>query len=238
MAVKNIIGERFGRLVVLEKTTNKDNGGHLYYKCKCDCGKECEVTRGPLLTGRTKSCGCLKKELLTEKRRAKLEGQRFGHLLVLEVDHIDSSGKIFWKCQCDCENKTIISVPTSNLTKGNSTSCGCDRKSKGEKLITQILKENNISFISQWDNNGLFRYLDTNYPIKFDFYLTDYNCIIEYDGIQHFTGWNGDKNNLNYVKNHDLYKEKICQENNIKIIHIPYSDFNQINIDYLKKRII
>ena len=47
-------------------------------------------------------------------------------------------------CQCDCLEKTIRSVRKSNLLNGNSTSCGCDRESKGEKKIKQILFNNNI----------------------------------------------------------------------------------------------
>lgn len=54
------IGERFGRLVVIEK----DNGGHLPVKwfCVCDCGGSKSVIANALNSGKTKSCGCLYKE--------------------------------------------------------------------------------------------------------------------------------------------------------------------------------
>jgi len=39
MAVKrDLIGQRFGRLVVLEKTDKRDKSGCFIWKCKCDCG--------------------------------------------------------------------------------------------------------------------------------------------------------------------------------------------------------
>ena len=236
MAIKNIIGETFGRLTVLEKTDKKDNGGHLYYKCQCSCGNICEVTRGPLLAGRTRSCGCFKKEQLIKTKRIDLTNQVFGHLTVIEcTEQHDKAGHLLWKCQCDCGN--IVYINGSNLTTKNSTSCGCDRKSKGEKIISQILQKNDINFISQWDNDKQFRYDDTNYPIKFDFYLPEYNCVIEYDGIQHQTGWNNDLTNFQYVQNHDMIKNELCKNNNIYLIRIPYTDLDLLTEEYLLNKI-
>lgn len=56
----NIIGRRFGKLIVkefLSKTKNEHNK----YLCKCDCGREVEVLGVNLLYDQTKSCGCLYK---------------------------------------------------------------------------------------------------------------------------------------------------------------------------------
>ena len=50
-------GERFGRLVVVGR--NSENTAWL---CKCDCGNEVTSARGVLVSGRKKSCGCLKLE--------------------------------------------------------------------------------------------------------------------------------------------------------------------------------
>lgn len=57
-------GKTFNRLTVVEQ--------HGFYKskkvwhCKCDCGTSIFVTTGSLTSGNTKSCGCLKRELLTK----------------------------------------------------------------------------------------------------------------------------------------------------------------------------
>ncbi len=60
----DLAGKRFGRLVVLH-LTGKDKNGRALWGCMCDCGTEKVVSKGPLVSGRTKSCGCLKRELQT-----------------------------------------------------------------------------------------------------------------------------------------------------------------------------
>ena len=58
MRIKNIAGQRFGRLVVLSsKGTN--NFRKALWLCRCDCGGELVVVAGHLRSGNTKSCGCL-----------------------------------------------------------------------------------------------------------------------------------------------------------------------------------
>lgn len=59
---KNLVGQRFERLLVLEKTNKKDKHGTTYYKCKCDCGKEIEVLSTLLTSGHKRSCNCLRLE--------------------------------------------------------------------------------------------------------------------------------------------------------------------------------
>lgn len=59
MKLKDLIGQRFGKLVVIKKADwvkTKASGAN--WLCKCDCGKEKIVASSYLLTGNTKSCGC------------------------------------------------------------------------------------------------------------------------------------------------------------------------------------
>jgi len=58
----SLIGKRFGRLLVLRKTTIK-NKISSYWVCVCDCGNEKIASTGSLQRQRTKSCGCLKREM-------------------------------------------------------------------------------------------------------------------------------------------------------------------------------
>ena len=53
------VGERYGKLVVIERVEN-NRFGHVCYKCKCDCGGETIVDINNLRNGITNSCGCLK----------------------------------------------------------------------------------------------------------------------------------------------------------------------------------
>lgn len=58
-SIKNLQGQRFGKLVVLEITEQRNNGA-VVWKCKCDCGNIAYVSSKNLQYGDTQSCGCLK----------------------------------------------------------------------------------------------------------------------------------------------------------------------------------
>lgn len=59
----DMVGQRFGRLTVVGYD-GKQNRQALW-RCHCDCGNETVSTRGNLLYGRMKSCGCLKNERIS-----------------------------------------------------------------------------------------------------------------------------------------------------------------------------
>lgn len=61
MRLIDLTGQKFGKLVVLERAEN-DKYNHIKWKCKCECMNVCYVTTSNLKNGRTNSCGCLKKE--------------------------------------------------------------------------------------------------------------------------------------------------------------------------------
>ena len=58
-AIKDLTGQRFGRLTVLELAGIKNENA--LWRCKCDCGNVCDVRGGALTSGKTQSCGCLKR---------------------------------------------------------------------------------------------------------------------------------------------------------------------------------
>lgn len=57
----DLTGNRFGRLVVVER--GRHGRGYSYWLCQCDCGIEKEVSASSLKNGNTKSCGCLNREV-------------------------------------------------------------------------------------------------------------------------------------------------------------------------------
>lgn len=71
---KDITGYSFGRLSVLRVSrrirSSVRPGTRLTWLCLCACGNECEVVTAQLLTGRTKSCGCFKRDQMSMKPRA------------------------------------------------------------------------------------------------------------------------------------------------------------------------
>jgi hypothetical protein len=58
-AVKNLEGQRFGRLLVIRRGNKKGFGAS--WLCRCDCGNEKDATSHHLIQGNTRSCGCLLK---------------------------------------------------------------------------------------------------------------------------------------------------------------------------------
>ena len=59
--IKNLIGKRFCRLLVLMDSGQRQYGGIVWF-CQCDCGNIIKARSSNLLSGRMKSCGCLKKQ--------------------------------------------------------------------------------------------------------------------------------------------------------------------------------
>lgn len=134
--IKDITGQRFGRLVVIEKTEIKPNKG-VYWKCKCDCGNVVEKLGCDLRSGNTKSCGCITKENLkkySEKKMLDLGGKRFGKLTVVKSTNKKDGSNYIWECKCDCGN--TLFVRGTSLVDGNTTSCGCNQR----KIASEIVK--------------------------------------------------------------------------------------------------
>jgi hypothetical protein len=59
---RKLAGQRFGRLLVVRHTDERNKYKQIMWECICDCGKHKLVSTSHLTTGNTKSCGCLWKE--------------------------------------------------------------------------------------------------------------------------------------------------------------------------------
>lgn len=115
----------------------------------------------------------------------------------------------------------------------DETGCPKCKNSKGERKIEEYLSNKKINFKSEFllKNSG---------GLRADFYLIDYNIIIEYDGELHFHSieYFGGEKNLRKTKERDLRKNNYCKKNNIKIFRIKYSEYKNINLvlnNYLKE---
>ena len=243
---KNLIGQKFGRLTVLEDSGIRGKRNEVLWTCQCSCDKHSiiNVSTGHLQSGHTKSCGCLKEEtlFLHGKNSARdIAGQHFGRLIAISpTKERTKSGSIIWQCECTCEHKNTVYVSQSNLENKQVLSCGC-LISKGESLIKQILDSCQIIYEAQKTFEDCIN-PKTNTKLRFDFYLPDYNTCIEYDGIQHFkyknnsSGWNN-KENFEMTVERDNIKNQYCKEHNIKLVRISYVDFNKISKTYLLEKL-
>ena len=63
----DLTGQRFGMLTAIERT-EETNGSHKLWICKCDCGKYTKVPINFLKSGHTKSCGCLRKDVINRAK--------------------------------------------------------------------------------------------------------------------------------------------------------------------------
>lgn len=59
----DLSGKSFGRLKVLHRAVTRKSNKKTLWKCLCFCGNECTVDGGALASGRTQSCGCLRREV-------------------------------------------------------------------------------------------------------------------------------------------------------------------------------
>lgn len=57
----DLAGQRYGKLVVLEKHKDKSRFGEILWLCQCECGNAKAIRAHSLRIGRTKSCGCIGK---------------------------------------------------------------------------------------------------------------------------------------------------------------------------------
>lgn len=73
---KDLTGQRFGRLVVLEEDDMSDNRTTIW-RVRCDCGVEFSTLATSLLHGHTRSCGCLHSESVTARNHLR-KGKKLG----------------------------------------------------------------------------------------------------------------------------------------------------------------
>ena len=211
------------KILMIERTKKSDKG-YWYAKFKCpQCGKIFETSINHITTGRTKTCGCSRD----------LTGRKYGKLTVIKKTgkKVPNDNHLIWLCRCDCGNYKEVNA--GSLTTGLTLSCGC-LKSKGEQKISSILSLNNIPFEQEKTFNDCVD-TSTNTKLRFDFYLTDFNCCIEYDGKQHYIETTFCKESLDERRIKDKIKNQYCKECNIKLIRIPYWDYDRLNEKYIQK---
>ena len=137
------------------------------------------------------------------------------------------------KVKIICSKHCVFEQIAANHLTGNG--CPICNESNGEKQISLLLLKHNINYIKQ----KTFKKCEFKKLLKFDFYLSDYNVCIEYDGIQHFEAlnhWGGKKAlELQIIK--DNIKNDFCKNNNIKLYRIKYNDNIVIKIENIIKNI-
>lgn len=126
------------------------------------------------------------------------------------------------KHQCLAYMHEWYTTPKSTLQGNGCPKCN---QSRGERKISEWLENHNIQYIHQHS----FEDCRDKKQLPFDFYLPDFNYCIEYDGRQHFEpvdfagkGKEWAQRQFELVQYHDSLKNNYCQDNNIRLLRIPY----------------
>ena len=136
-----------------------------------------------------------------------------------------NSGKKYKFICPECNN--VWSARLADINYGQW--CPQCNSSKGEKEITRWLRLNNIEFLPQKEFVGLVGIGGKN--LSYDFYLPDYNLLIEYQGAFHDGTVTGSYRNLydfDRQKEHDKRKREYAKNQNINLLEIWYYDFDNI----------
>lgn len=149
---KDHTGIKFGRLLAIKRISRKMSGTYTAYECLCDCGNTITVRSCGLVSGNTKSCGCLNIEQLRNNKKDTVSiGVRFSRLVTQKRIMKPKRG-VVWECLCDC-GKTIF-IKTASLKNGNTKSCGCFnleeiiKRNHDPKLILKRMKSASDAIIS------------------------------------------------------------------------------------------
>ena len=239
----DLTGQNFGELTAIKLLTKEECReqnkiiGKRYWLCKCSCGKEVIYDTTTLIGGKAYSCGCKRTRGLRKKEEEELEKKKEFFLnnkfnLLTPIEYIPGTRKECgsWLCKCDCGG--ITKATSSQLVKNIKKSCGC-LFSPGEDKIKKILQRKNINFISQKTYSDLLSF--KNKPLRFDFFLPDFNCCIEFQGQQHYNSKSRFYTEIG--QQYDQLKRNYCKNNNIKLIEIPYWDYNKINWNYIEEKL-
>lgn len=217
---QDLTGKRFGRLVVKEMIYERNK--QTLAVCECDCGNTITTKIVYLNNGDTKSCGCLKRDASSECNTKDFTGvvSPYGIEIIKRHSQTDR-GVWMWECKCGECGEIFVDIP-ARVTGGHVTSCGCAKRSSGERLVRDILESLDVNYIPE----KRFDDCKDKKCLPFDFYLPDYNVVIEYQGRQHYKPVSlfGGEESFNQLTLHDKMKQDYCREHDINLIHIDYTE--------------
>jgi very-short-patch-repair endonuclease len=168
------------------------------------------------------------------QRAKEKHGDRYGYDNV-EMGRSVHKNKVTITCS---KHGDFLQSPWNHL---NGAGCPYCSESRGESRVKNILKSLNLPFMKQHTFDDCVSTIQGQRKCKklqFDFYIPSKNLAIEYDGIQHFKPvkkFGGDEQHNKQLM-FDKIKDEYCKKMGIKLIRIPYTEFNNIE-EILKKTV-
>ena len=73
---KDLTGQQFGRLTAIERVRpySLQAAHYVWWRCKCECGQVVTIMANSLQNGLTRSCGCLRREMMRKNGRRRSKG--------------------------------------------------------------------------------------------------------------------------------------------------------------------
>ena len=211
-------------------------GRHTKILCRCKIhNRKWNTTPGELYQGH----GC--PDCYKERIRKALGWSKYDFTMRLakvnpDIEVVGEYINIQTGIECRCKKCGYIWYPKpNNLLYGKITGCPkCQSYSKGEDRIKECLESNNIPYIIHKTYSELLGI--GGKKLSFDFYLPDYNLLIEYQGQQHekpttFGNMNVDEAQKQFKtqQEHDKRKRDYAKQHGIKLLEIWYYDYNDIS---------
>ena len=129
-----------------------------------------------------------------------------------------------------CKKHGDFSQKAESHIRVNGRGCPNCQTSNGENIVEEYL--NKFNFV--YEKQKCFDECKNILCLPFDFYLSDNNICVEYDGLQHFEPVErfGGIKNYNLRKKLDKIKNEYCKNNNIHLIRISYKEDVVEKLDY------
>lgn len=165
------------------------------------------------------------------KKFKELEQKRFD----LEKERNINPGLLKSVAKIKAPKKTFNKNKTKRDKKKPKSVQRVLQTSKGELCIQNYLTQIKVKFRREVTFDDLFNPI-TNQPLRFDFYLAEYNLAIEFDGAQHFMyvkDFHGDDKEyglklLEAQQYRDKIKDNYCERNNMNFLRISYREINDV----------
>lgn len=179
---QDLIGRRFGRLVVLsfagriKKSMDKNHQTFAIWNCQCDCGKKVIKTGRALLHDGTKSCGCLQKEVGSLTASKKIKPETFLKRFYVIYQYAAKHRGISWNLSIE---------EFENLVKQNCYLCGCSPEPKSlcrAKHYHEEIRFNGIDRVNNslgYEKNNCFACCTLCNKLKNKLSLKDFYSHIE-----------------------------------------------------------
>lgn len=210
----------------------------VYWICKtCNNRYPMRIVQRTKLGQGCPACGKLKSQINRRKKIQNISDSLYDKFPEIAIewdftknqttpDNISaySNKPAHWICsKCGYSWESVIASRT--LQKNGCKKCG---SSKGEKKIEQYLDSKGIRYIREHK----FDDCKNQRKLPFDFYIPSLNIAIEYDGKQHFEPitYFGGYCGLESRKVNDTIKTSYCEDNNITLIRIPFTEHNNIEV--------